>query len=640
MLVRRGKIEHDVMARRFTLHNPYRPGGSNQYQGQLHVHSNGSPDSADTPTHVVEAYRDAGYDFITLTDHDNVTADPSVSGITWLGTSIEEFYNGNTSHIIAINTTVNSSNEVLQDVIDDQRAENALVMLCHPNLGIALGATSESLLQLERFQLLEVYNAFNDSAENDNGEDVWDEMLSLGKKIWGTAVDDCHDVDTASEFDDAWVQVFANDDSASTLLTQLERGNFYASTGASVTGVTVTDLTITITVPDSSNIEFIGKRGRVLQTNSATTSASYTITGDEMYVRIRVTKVSDSTMAWTQPIFLEYADNQELTGELAVARQSGDFYDNALINGNFDIWQRGTSFSTSAQYNADRWWLSHNATTANVSRQTQGDQYGQYCARLTLTTKGGGFTDFAMIQPLETRDSYSLRGKTVVFSMMMRRNSTFNAGNARINIYQGTGTDEPAVATGRIDRFRDISYDELYTDKWVQVWVRAFIETDSNQVGVVIRINDTNVPNGSYIEVRQVQLHVGSYPKLYQPRSHHDEYLKCLRYYWRFKNGSSSGTMRTVQSTVSTASVIKIQMPFMVPMRKSVAANFGGTRGTDWRLEPHDASGANATGTISSETGAEDWGVIRFDSGTYTAGVGYCINLLTSSGYVEWNAEL
>ena len=45
-------------------------------------------------------------------------------------------------------------------------------------------------------------------------------------------------------------------------------------------------------------------------------------------------------------------------------------FKNKLINGNFNVWQRGTSFSTTTDYTADRWWLSHNATTCSVAQTT------------------------------------------------------------------------------------------------------------------------------------------------------------------------------------------------------------------------------------------------------------------------------
>jgi hypothetical protein len=50
-------------------------------------------------------------------------------------------------------------------------------------------------------------------------------------------------------------------------------------------------------------IQFITKNGRVLQDTTAE-SATYTIKGDEGYVRARITNANGG-MAWTQPVFTD-----------------------------------------------------------------------------------------------------------------------------------------------------------------------------------------------------------------------------------------------------------------------------------------------------------------------------------------------
>lgn len=626
--------------RRYRLYNPYARGGSVQLKGQLHAHSTGSFDAggSNSPTQVVTAYKTASYDFISITDHNALTTDPGVTGITFIP-GIEEFGAPEAltkGHILAFNTTTNSANDQNQLVINDHKNAGDLVMLAHPNMR-PYNLSELELLSLERYDLIEIYNP-SINADYYNAEDRWDMLLSYGKRVFGTAVDDSHD-SGGGTLNNGWVTVNAAANTLANIVTELSAGNFYASNGASM-AVTVSGATVSVTTPSSSTIEFIGKYGTVLKTVSASTSGSYDITGQEMYVRVRVTKTSDSTMAWSQPIFLGDEATTDMVRSV-VSGQIGEHYRNALTNGNMEVWQRNTTFSA-AGYTADRWKvLATNVTTFAVTRQDTQDEYGRAAMRLQLTTKGVGTPDLVAIQPLETNDSYAFRGKTVTFSLLVRRNSTFNAGNMRINIYQGTGTDEPTVSTGRIDSYKDIAYSELKTTKWTRVYVTAFVRSDTTQLGVMFRLNDANVPNGSYIEVRQCQLHVGSYPLLYQPRTLHEELLRCFRYYYKWDNTQATGAHYSHPSSVSTASVVKWYFKFPVYMRAAVAPTITGTRGTDWTIDNATAATNTNAATLGTEVGTRDYGLVRFESGTFTAGTIYSLKLVSGqSGSIQWDAEL
>ena len=110
---------------------------------------------------------------------------------------------------------------------------------------------------------------------------------------------------------------------------------------------------------------------------------------------------------------------------------------NVLINGGFVVAQRGISFSANGM-TVDRWRLSHNASTVTIGQSNSNIApfYNRSIVRMTLTTKGGSFSDFAISHPLESRDSFALVGQAITFSVYLRRNSTFNAGNVKSTFIQ------------------------------------------------------------------------------------------------------------------------------------------------------------------------------------------------------------
>lgn len=100
-------------------------------------------------------------------------------------------------------------------------------------------------------------------------------------------------------------------------MDSLLAGNFYASQGPQITEIDVAGKTFTVATDKPSKLEFIGKGGEVLQTESDVLRGSYTIKGDEVYVRARVTRecpelqrkigggIGDRRSAWTNPVYLE-----------------------------------------------------------------------------------------------------------------------------------------------------------------------------------------------------------------------------------------------------------------------------------------------------------------------------------------------
>lgn len=279
------------------------------YKGQLHFHSTES-DGVDTPTDIITAYKTAGYDFVCLTDHDKVTVDPSVGGILFINGEETGSADGHIGHIFAIEHITGTN----QTIIDNILAEDAICILNHPNYTGATW-TEEELENLINYSMIEVFNSATDTEESKgNSEDKWDYILSNIKNCFAIAGDDCHDI-TGDDFNKAWIVVNANSCTETNIKNAIRAGDFYSTTGATL-NITIKHNIIYVTTEDTSKIEFIGGSGRIIQTNNNTTTAEYSILGDEIYIRVKITRNSDGAIAWGNPHFLyrKTAGQSEIRG--------------------------------------------------------------------------------------------------------------------------------------------------------------------------------------------------------------------------------------------------------------------------------------------------------------------------------------
>jgi hypothetical protein len=229
--------------------------------------------------------------------------------------------------------------------------------LNHPNFGWAVSA--EDLMLVDRERFFEVYNGHPSVHNEGDGlhagtERIWDIILTkrlaeLGKEVmYGIGTDDAHNYHTnapkASRPGQGWVMVQSEKLEPESLVKAMEAGHFYASSGVTLNAVASTSDHLSVEITSEPDVtyttEFIGTRrgynpvgqtitdasgnslrvtrkygpevGQVLATGSGTT-AIYRFTGDEIYVRARVTSTkakSDSLLegemerAWTHPVVL------------------------------------------------------------------------------------------------------------------------------------------------------------------------------------------------------------------------------------------------------------------------------------------------------------------------------------------------
>jgi hypothetical protein len=279
---------------------------SNAYKGQLHCHTKNS-DGAQVSSTVLSAYKNAGYDFCVITDHEKVT--PSTTNISQTGIlhiqGMEKLTKDSTGagiHMIGIG--VNSpmaSSITTQQAIDNYLLQNALPELAHPSW-TGTPVSSSTMLSLHDIWSIEIYNSV--TGQTESAENKYDFMLSNKKHCFAVAVDDCHNVGNSSQFNKGWVMVFADNLTRDDILYNLNNGNFYASNGPVISSITLSGTVLSIYTVDISSIEFISSGNHIKQKHSRVTSDSYILTGNDDFIRMKITRISDGKCAWTNPVYV------------------------------------------------------------------------------------------------------------------------------------------------------------------------------------------------------------------------------------------------------------------------------------------------------------------------------------------------
>ncbi|MFN7979340.1 MAG: CehA/McbA family metallohydrolase [Vicinamibacterales bacterium] len=298
------------------------------YKGNTHAHTTES-DGDSSPETVTRWYRDQGYQFLVLSDHNVLTNIEALSRTFAVpeqfllvpGEEVTDVFEKAPLHINGLNVTRlveprhgASIPEILQRNIDAIREARGVPHVNHPNFVWAIAP--DHLQQLERYRLLEIFNG-HPLVNNEGGGDmpgmetVWDRLLTSGRRVYGIAVDDAHHFTrpwdpTASKPGKGWVVVRAPRLDASALMASLEAGDFYASTGVELEAVEATADAIEIRVHPQGDaryrITLVDASGAHPPVEGLT--ARFPLTAAMRFARVTV-RDSNGHQAWTQPVFFD-----------------------------------------------------------------------------------------------------------------------------------------------------------------------------------------------------------------------------------------------------------------------------------------------------------------------------------------------
>ena len=294
------------------------------YKGNLHTHTLNS-DGDSSPLDVATWYRENGYRFLVLSDHNYLTEvdslNPSIAAderfLLVQGEEVTARFEESRVHINAIQLKELILPALGSDLIDTLRKNTNLIhekgaipSINHPNFHWSM--TSQDLIQIENLTHIEVYNGHPEvnnagGGDSESLDQMWDAILTAGRRMYGVAVDDAHHFKKfGPDFSNpgkGWVMVKADQLDAAKITAALRSGDFYSSTGVTLENVERSNAGLTISIAPIGDQKyttyFIGARGEILSKNGSMRPA-YSFQGEELYVRARV-ESSKGTVAWTQP---------------------------------------------------------------------------------------------------------------------------------------------------------------------------------------------------------------------------------------------------------------------------------------------------------------------------------------------------
>jgi len=247
---------------------------------------------------------------------------------------------------------------------------------------------------------------------------------------------------------------------------------------------------------------------------------------------------------------------QDVRDQLRVGRK------NLLINGSFDVWQRGTSITdtTNGPYNyitADHWVTYYTGTYAQTDVALPN---GVNAKGLKFTTASSA-PNFNC--PIEDGGKI-LKGRTITFSWWMRASKAFSNIKSRVNNV-GNGTYGASQYDVGIVTYQSNDVTTEWTHHTYTVTLPDALTYD--HINAEIWGFNDDWSNGDWFEFTQVQLELGSVATDFEQRSYAEELALCQRYFLRIK------TAGLVYNTYSTTQGY-FQIPLPVAMRGHPSASW------------------------------------------------------------------
>lgn len=315
-----------------TCSQPFR--GHRWLKGNLHVHTQNS-DGALSPRHVVEIYRNHGYDFLAISDHNLYDACSELSDGDLVILPAGEFAIPRFPHEKTVDRPEDKFDVVFCGLSPDHpnrlpagfrfdgykdldgflprltrarelaKESGNLMILAHP-YGSGMYESGPAADPL--FDAIEVYNHSAEvSSANGQAEEYWDYLLRKGHRILGVASDDAHFYD--EDGCGGWIMVSCDERSPQAIAEAIAAGSFYATTGPRIEELYEENGEIVVKCSPCECVRFVEfeYRGRAVRSADKTdsvTEARFAYHAGAKYVRVECVR-ADGKKAWANPFYVE-----------------------------------------------------------------------------------------------------------------------------------------------------------------------------------------------------------------------------------------------------------------------------------------------------------------------------------------------
>ena len=333
---------------------------------------------------------------------------------------------------------------------------------------------------------------------------------------------------------------------------------------------------------------------------------------------------------------------------------SGFGFRNLLINGDFRVAQRGTSFTSTSSannddtYNLDRWTiLSDGNDAVDIIRTTDVPTGGTNSIGLDVETAN---KKFGIIQFVENQNIGGIQNKNVWLSFKARTTGS-SISNVKAVVLSWTGTDDtvtsdvvsawgadgvtPTWATSWTAENTPVNLG--VTNTWSEYRVNALMDTSAiKNVAVFIWCDDTSTTLGDFLYITDVQLEINESPTPFERRPFGLELSLCQRYYFRWNTGRSGASSGVLASWSEGSAFGTFFLPTTM---RVVPTSAGVSSGTHWTYLKYSVTAPNST-SFGVNLGNCSQTTLELSGGWSTTIYAGFLRTNSASAWIEASAEL